>query len=142
MSKTNQLLGGGGFHHVAIRAVDWDASVRFYRDVLGFTEKIRWGAGDNRAVMLDTGDGNYIEIFAGRKATLPADSVEPPILHLAIRTNNIDADIERIRAAGMTITHEPKDVEIPSTPGPTPIRLAFFKGPDGEIIELFQNELT
>lgn len=142
MSKTNQLLGGGGFHHVAIRVVDFDAAVKFYTEMLGFKEKIRWGEGDGRAIMLDTGDGNYLEIFAGRKASLAPDSAEPPIIHFAIRTNNIDADIARIRAAGMTITIDPKDVQIPSTPGPTPVRLAFFKGPGGEIIELFQNELT
>ncbi|GEM_PF-6146594 len=40
------------------------------------------------------------------------------------------------------VTVEPKDVEIPSRPQPTPVRLAFFEGPDGEVIELFHNETT
>jgi len=142
MSKTNSTLGGGGFHHVAIRARDWDASVRFYTQALGFVEKIRWGEGDQRAVMLDTGDGNYIEVFAGRKESLPAGSSEPPILHFAIRTTDVDSAIARARAAGAEVTIEPKDVDIPSTPGPTHVRLAFCKGPDGEVIEFFQNEAT
>jgi hypothetical protein len=42
---------------------------------------------------------------------------------------------ERARAAGVVITIETKDVVIPSIPKPTPVRLAFCKGPDGEIIE-------
>ncbi|MFY8216309.1 MAG: VOC family protein, partial [Chthoniobacterales bacterium] len=31
-----------GFHHTAIRSSDFDTSVRFYTDVLGFKEKISW----------------------------------------------------------------------------------------------------
>ena|SRR5215204_678732 len=142
MANTNSTIGGGGFHHVAIRAGDFDASVRFYTEALGFVEKIRWGEGDKRAVMLDTGDGNYLEIFSGRRSSLPPDASEPPILHFAIRTHNTDAAITRARAAGAEVTIEPKDVVIDSTPGPTPVRLAFCKGPDGEVIEFFQNETT
>ena len=135
----NKTLGGGGFHHVAIRAYDFDASVRFYTEALGFTQKIAWGEGEKRAVMLDAGDGNYMEIFAnGKHEPKP----EGAIIHFALRTNNCDAAIERARAAGAQVTVEPKDVDIPSTPHRTPVRIAFCKGPDGEIIEFFQNELT
>jgi catechol 2,3-dioxygenase-like lactoylglutathione lyase family enzyme len=42
---------------------DFDRSVAFYTDVLGFTKKIEWGQKPGRAVMLDTGDGNYFELF-------------------------------------------------------------------------------
>jgi glyoxylase I family protein len=131
-----------GFHHIAIRARDFDASVRFYTQALGFTEKIRWGEGDKRAIMLDTGDGNYLEIFAGRKDSLPPDATEPPILHFALRTTNTDSAFARAIAAGAIATKEPTDVIIKSTPHATPVRLAFCKGPDGEIIEFFQNEVT
>jgi catechol 2,3-dioxygenase-like lactoylglutathione lyase family enzyme len=139
MPGTNSTLGGGGFHHVAIRVYDFDRSIRFYSDVLGFKEKIRWGEGDGRGIMLDTGDGNYIEIFAGGpKEPKP----EGWWFHVAFRTGDCAAALERARAAGMEVTVETKDVTIPSTPSPTPIRIAFFKGPDGEVIELFQNEKT
>lgn len=139
MPHKNQTIGGGGFHHVAIRAHDFEASIRFYTQALGFKEKIRWGEGDKRGIMLDTGDGNYLEIFAGgTKEPKP----EGAILHFAFRTTNADAAIERARAAGAEVTIEPKSVDLQSTPGPTPIRIAFFKGPDGEIVEFFQNEKT
>ena len=139
MAGHNDTLGGGGFHHVAIRAWDFDASVKFYTEGLGFTRKIGWGEDEKRAVMLDAGDGNYLEIFAnGSEGKKP----EGAILHLALRTTDVDSAMEKARAAGAEITTEPKDVEIQSTPGPTPVRLAFCKGPDGEIIEFFQNELT
>jgi glyoxylase I family protein len=127
----NKTIGGGGFHHVAMRAHDFDASVKFYTEVLGFTERVRWGEGDGRGILLDTGDGNYLEIFAGGA---PGPKPEGAFLHLALRTDNVDAAIEVARKAGMEVTVEPKDVSL----GTVPARIAFFKGPDGEIIELFQ----
>lgn len=136
---TNQAIGGGGFHHVAIRAYDFEASVKFYTEALGFTHKIAWGEGDNRAVMLDAGDGNYMEIFAnGTNEPKPEGS----IIHFALRTSDCDAALERARAAGAEVTMEPKSLDLPSTPHMTPVRIAFCKGPDGEVIEFFQNELT
>jgi len=122
-----------------MRSRDFDASVKFYTDALGFTQKIAWGEGDGRAVMLDTGDGNYLEIFAGG-----ADETKPEgaVLHFALRTTDCDTAIERAREAGAEVTVEPKDVDIPSTPEPTPVRIAFCKGPDGEVIEFFQNATT
>ncbi|HEV2125394.1 MAG TPA: VOC family protein [Chloroflexota bacterium] len=136
---TNDTLSGGGFHHVAVRVHDFDAAVRFYTEVLGFREKITWGEGDGRAVMLDTGDGNYLEVFAGGPVEPKPDG---PIFHFALRTTNVDAVIERVRAAGAKVTVEPKDVVIPSSPQPTPVRLAFCQGPAGEQIEFFQNTTT
>ncbi|MXX14727.1 MAG: VOC family protein, partial [Gemmatimonadetes bacterium] len=41
----NKTIGGGGFHHVAIRAHDFEASVKFYTEAMGFQKKISWGEG-------------------------------------------------------------------------------------------------
>ncbi len=138
MSK-NKTIGGGGFHHVAIRACDFDASVEFYTKALGFQKKIAWGEGKRRAIMLDTGDGNYLEIFANGT---DEPKLEGSIIHFALRTSDCDAAIERARVFGAEVTIEPKSVNIPSEPHATPVRIAFCKGPDGEVIEFFQNELT
>jgi glyoxylase I family protein len=136
---SNAKIGGGGFHHVAIRAHDFDASVRFYTQALGFVEKVRWGDGPKRAIMLDAGDSNYLEIFANGTAE---PKPEGAILHFALRTTDCDAALARARAAGAQVTMEPKDIDLASTPGPTAIRIAFCKGPDGELIEFFQNQTT
>jgi glyoxylase I family protein len=65
--------------------------------------------------------------------------------------NSVDAGSSRVtcveidgraRAAGVVITTEPNDFVIQSIPEPTPLRYAFCKGPDGEIIEFFQNTTT
>jgi glyoxylase I family protein len=121
MAGTNAVLGGGGFHHVAMKAKDFDAAVKFYK-ALGFTERISWGQGDNRAVMLDAGDGNYLEIFAGGSAD---PKPEGTVVHFALRTGNCDAAIAAARAAGAQVTMEPKNVDIPSQPHKTPVRIAF-----------------
>jgi catechol 2,3-dioxygenase-like lactoylglutathione lyase family enzyme len=131
-----------GFHHVSIKARDLAAARRFYTDVLGFRQKLAWTTGAGRpAAMLDTGDGNYLEIFEDPDF-LPA--APGAIQHLALRTTDTVATLARVRAAGMKVTMEPRDATIQPSDGaaPVPIRIAFFEGPGGELIELFQNDRT
>jgi glyoxylase I family protein len=132
-----------GFHHVCIRTRDWDRSVAFYRDVLGFTEKVAWPlrATGRRAAMLDTGDGNYLELFDDPDYPAAPDGA---VAHFAFRTAQLDETAARVRAFGAKITVEPKDVVIPTTNGrgDIPVRLFFCEGPSGELIEFFQNTLT
>jgi glyoxylase I family protein len=138
----NPVLGGGGVHHVALKTKTWAASVAFYKDVLGFAEKITWAYPDgNRAGMFDTGGGSYLEIFENHVDTPAPGGV---LFHLAIRAKDVRAVTERVRAAGCKVTMEPKEVTIQTTngAGPVPVRLFFCTGPNGESIEFFQNELT
>ncbi len=136
MTGTNTLLGGGGFHHVAIRVVDFDASDAFYR-ALGFEPVREWGAEPKRAAMLDSGDGTFIEIFEGGA---PATTSEGRILHFAIRTADCYAAHALALKAGAVETVAPKDAEIPSRPRPLAVRLSFVKAPGGEIIEFFSEK--
>ena len=137
----NPILGGGGFHHVCLKTRDWDRTMKFYQETLGFTVRVAWRQAPQRAVMLDAGDGNYLEVFED-----PAYEASPNgvMIHFALRTTKLDEVTERVRAAGAKITMEPKDVTIATTngAGPVPIRISFCEGPGGEIIEFFQNSLT
>jgi catechol 2,3-dioxygenase-like lactoylglutathione lyase family enzyme len=137
----NPILGGGGFHHVAVKTRDWPATLRFYCEGLGCTEKIAWDAAPKRAVMLDTGDGNYLEVF---EDLAWAPTPQGPIYHFAFRTTRLDAVVAHLRTLGVRITVEPRDVTIRTTNGASeiPVRLAFCEGPNGESIELLQNTLT
>jgi glyoxylase I family protein len=132
----NSTIAPKGFHHVALRVKNFSASKEFYTQALGFTPVHAWGGGENgnRAVMLDTGAGDYIELFEGGQEISEPVS---PLLHFALHTNDCDAAVDRARRAGAKITVETKNVDIPSDP-PYPVRIAFCKGPDGEVIEFFQ----
>ena len=123
-----------GFHHVAIRVKDFDATVRFYKEGLGLKERLAWGEGPKRAMMLDAGNGDCIEVF-GNGSDSPGDGT---IVHISLRTDDCEAVLQRAAAAGATITVSAKNVEIPAKTGPTPVRIAFCKAPGGEVIEFFQ----
>lgn len=135
MSGTNKKLCGGGFHHVFLKVKDLNKSIEFYK-ALGFVEKTSWGEGAGRMVLMDTGDGNYFELGQGEP-----EKGGGIFLHVALRTDDCDKAMEVVRSLGAEITVEPKSIDLPSNP-PMKIKIAFFKGPDGEVIELFQNELT
>ncbi len=140
MQSTNTTIQGCGFHHIAIRVADWDKTIRFYCGGLGFKVKLEWGQAPARAAMLDTGDGNYLEIFEREPAPEPssAGGAEPNILHLCFRAENCAQAIEKARAAGAEVTVEPKQPETFEKIGLKAI-IAFVKGPDGEIVEFFQS---
>ena len=76
-----------GFHHVCIKTRDWDRTLAFYCTTLGFTEKITWRTAPNRAVMLNTGDGNYLEVF---EDLAYAAAPNGAVIHFALRTSRLD----------------------------------------------------
>ncbi len=137
-----------GFHHAAIHASDFDATVAFWTQTFGFVLTISWAINDDGhgAIMLDVGDGNYLEVFEHPDTPKPASDAPQGIVHIALRCVGIVELIDRVRAAGLTITMEPTQIPIantlPGKPATVPVHIAFFTGPDGEVVELFENTLT
>jgi glyoxylase I family protein len=137
MRRANNLtLRGGGLHHVAVEASNFDRSLRFYTEGLGFREVLTFPEEGQTVAMLDAGDATYVELFSGGSGEKPSGS----ILHLALRTGDCDEATERARDAGGTITQEPKDVVLEGDP-PVPVRFSFCEGLDGEQIELFEADV-
>ena len=137
MPDTNKKIRGCGFHHLSMKVKDLENSITFYK-ALGFEEKVSWGERPKKTVLLDTGDGNYFEISQGESNPFDEEGV---FRHIALRADDCAVALELARKAGAEVKVETRDVNLRSNP-PIPIRIAFFKGPDGELIELFQNEHT
>lgn len=131
--STNSLIAGCGFHHAAIQTTDYEGTKRFYTEVLGCRLAHEWASGERRLCLLDLGDGGHIEVISAAEA--PSAAQQYPIIHLALRADDVDAAIARVRAAGRPVTMEPKDVML----GDKPARVAFFQGPNGEVLEFFRS---
>ena len=134
---TNQKIPGCGSHHIAVQALDWDASLRLYRDVLGMRVVEQWGVSPRMVALLDMGDGSHIELVgptAGADYT-QTGTTPPNLLHVALATTDTRAATETVRQAGYEVTLEPKELQLTPT---LRVTISFFKGPAGELIEFFQ----
>jgi len=129
----NNILPGLGTHHASLHVSDLDASLRLYRDVLGMIVIARHEGPSGQLVLLDIGDGTHLELHAPFDHA-PAGTGKTPWRHLALRVEDAHAAVEMVRAAGVPIRVETKDVQL----GPLAATVAFFVGPDGEEVEFFQ----
>ncbi len=138
-----------GFHHVAIRALDFDESIRFYTEGLGFRVHFPFSVPGriDRAAFLDTGDGRFVELFGpgsavqaeGRRRRPDEEPTEGALLHFCLKVADIDASYARAMAAGATSRVEPRSVRLGEDPL-VEVRIAFVTGPNGEVIEFMQSE--
>ncbi len=64
------------------------------------------------------------------------------IWHIALRTSDIDRAFAAVSEAGYEITREVTALDLVDTVSGRPLvlRIAFFRGPDGEEVELIEDE--
>ena len=127
-----------GFHHISMRVKNLSATLRFYCDGLECEAKHRWGEGKKETVLIHVGGGSYLEASEGEA---DATHINGVLAHIALRTDDIDEAVERARAVGATVTREAGDIDLPADPV-IPVRVAFVEGPDGEVVEFFQDDVT
>jgi catechol 2,3-dioxygenase-like lactoylglutathione lyase family enzyme len=137
-----------GFHHVAIRAIDFDATVKFYTEGLGFRIHFPFSVPGriDRAAFLDAGDGRFVEIFGhtstvqseGRRRRPDEDRTEGALLHFCLRVADTDAAYARAIACGANPRVEPVSRQLSADPL-VQVRIAFITGPNGEVIEFMQS---
>ena len=112
--------------HAGVHVADVERSVAFYCDVLGLREHTRLSLGDEALVFLAAGAG-WIELIHAPGAPRSAGIVD----HLALRVDDLDALLDRLRAASVRLLDE-APLEVPQIDA----RIAFVLGPDGERVEL------
>ncbi len=139
--KAKHPLSINGMHHVSLRVSDMDRSLAFYRDILGFSPKTSFLLDDLRFAMLETGHGVYIELVEMKQPVQPVGESEV-FWHLALRTDHLEKSLEAAISSGFEITVpiRPLDLLNDVTEKPWLVRVAFFRGPDGELIELLEDK--
>lgn len=116
----------GELHKAAVVTESVAAAERFYTEVLGLevSERIPSGSGED-----------YVLLRAGRTLLelMPQEAMgtAPGFHHLSFRVADVDAAAAALTAHGVAMEKEPFDAE-------AGLRLAFFRGPDGVLLQLFQ----
>ena len=131
----NEIIKGLGFHHIALEANDFEASLKFYK-ALGMKEVSRWGTPEKTIAMLDVGDGGIIEIFSDGSDEKFATNGK--WAHFALAADDVDAAYETALLAGGKPMIAPKAVALDSYPEKKTIYIAFVIGPSGEQVEFFK----
>ena len=142
-----------GIHHTSISTGDIERSLAFYRDALGFEVVMdyRWPIGtenmdvttrlegtSGRAVMLRASNAMLELMEYETPQGAPGDAGRPlcdhGIAHLCLEVDDIDAEYERLLAAGMRFHHPPVQND--------GARATYGRDPDGNAVELieFQRE--
>jgi catechol 2,3-dioxygenase-like lactoylglutathione lyase family enzyme len=115
-------------HHIALFTGNFDRLKRFYVEDLGLPQVGSFPGG--KTIFLQLGD-TAVELI--ERADWQS-SETGGWQHLALEIDDLDAAYAELKAKGIAFHVEPKNV-----PADDPsVRIAFFKDPDGNILELFQ----
>ncbi|MFG1947195.1 VOC family protein [Nonomuraea sp. NPDC048826] len=127
-------------HYCHITVDDVDAALTFYRDALGLEVRNDVSAGEFRWVTLGSADQPGVEIVlsephAGRSQA-DGDALRELLLKgalpmVVLRTDDLDATFERIRASGAEVLQEPIDQ-------PWGPRDCAFRDPSGTMVRIQQ----
>ncbi len=126
MSAVRQL-------RLVVTAPDYDAAVRFYRDVLGMAELANYDSETGRAILLDAGaatveigDPAHVAYVDGLEV---GERVAPPI-RVALEVDDAVAATDALVAAGATLlappTHTPWDSLNSRLDAPAGLQLTLF----------------
>lgn len=122
-----------GLHHVSLHVKDIDAAEAFYRDILGF-ETVKSVATESGTRLVFIKLGSLV-----LELTQPSDPAKRAqgigsLQHVAINTTDIDQAVAELKAKGVVFqTDEIIENELLNA------RLIFLDGPEGEMIELFED---
>jgi lactoylglutathione lyase len=118
--------------HVGVMVSDLEISIGFYENVLGLDLLDRFAANETTdlAFLGDRASGQVIvELICGKDNRFPD---EGKVHHIAFTVDRIEEEIERLRSLNVHFTNDEFFTLANGS------KYIFFKGPDGETLELFQ----
>ena len=134
-------------HHTAISTADLERSIDFYCGLLGFevASRVEWDDRSDwadqitnlqgsaaKAAMLKLGNA-FVEIFQYSQPEPKPAALERPvcdhgITHIALQVSDLDAEYQRLKAAGMHFHCPPLEQ----------VRAVYGRDPDGNVVELLE----
>ncbi len=116
--------------HVAYMVEDPQTVAAWYVENLGFTIKRAGDAPIFAHFLADDTGAVMVEIYNNSKCTVPEYNTQDPLLlHLALISDDIDADVARLTKAGAQIADEPMTT-------PAGDRLCMLRDPWGFALQL------
>jgi len=114
-------------HHIAVATPDMKRLADFYTNVMGFHTDGYLG---NNIVFIDIG-GTRLELINNPDVTEAQPEGCKGMLHLAFEVDDVQRTCKELEAKGVTFYSPAREAR----PG---LWNAFFRDPDGNILELFQ----
>ena len=92
-----------GLSHIAVRARDLEASLRFYREILGLEEAFRINGEDGqvRLLYLWIAPGQFIELFPGGATDPERGTHMTGMQHICLEVESAEAAYDRLTALGV-----------------------------------------
>lgn len=134
----NKTICGCDFHHVALQTSNFEKSLKFYTEGLGFQLRARWRADSGKEIaLLNIGNDSYFELFSDGETAEEQPVCAGAFFHLALAVADSRQAFAQAVACGGVPHIQPKEVAL-GAHGEISATLSFVLGPDGEQIEFFQ----
>ncbi len=140
-----------GIHHVGIIVNDIEKALQFYRDILGakflyraegspkdVAKEVNVPGATTKLAVLKVGNHTIelVEYVTPKIKPQGLSAAAIGTLHLAFEVDDIDAEMERMKAKGVKFNAKPKLIEEGENKGWV---WTYFNDPDGSQLELVEN---
>jgi lactoylglutathione lyase/glyoxylase I family protein len=121
--------------HVGLRTTDYEGTIQWYTEKLGFRVLKRYAVGDLQLAFLALAndDNFWLEVLSGGITGTPQDPSQPIVSgfqHFCLEVEDVDETIATLRERGVTVSREPFNVP------PIGKRCGFITDLYGNVIEL------
>lgn len=147
MDLQNNIIG---FHHVSIKAIDFDNTVRFYKN-LGFEILHSWSLPDfnlQKCVMLYNKAINYYLEVCDKDANMPTQGrkrkpddqyIENALLHICFIVKDADLARKQALACGAKdLSEQLFEIDLSNETKTIKVRNTLVYSPNGEVIEFLE----